>query len=136
MTTNWERVAVLAFGDFSAAALTKTVAIHVPRENIELEDVVVERITDFSGGSITTCTVQVGVAGSTAKYFAATDVFTGAKATAARTVGSATASVKPRDIVPGGTTINILMTGSHNLDTLTAGKLAVFIKKGAAPRFT
>lgn len=134
--TNWERVAVLAFGDFSAGATTKTVAIHTPRENIELEDVMVERITDFSGGSTSSCTVQVGVAGSTAKYMAASDVFTGAKATAARTLGSATASVKPRDIVPAGTAINILMTGSHNLSTLTAGKLAVFVKKGAAPILT
>lgn len=136
MTTNWERVAVLAFGDFSAGATTKTVAVHVPRGNIELEDVMVERLTDFSGGSTSSCTVQIGVAGSTAKYMAASDVFTGAKATAARTLGSATASVKPRDIVPGGTTINILMTGSHNLSTLTAGKLAVHMKKGAAPIVT
>lgn len=136
MTTNWERVAVLAYGDFSAGATTKTVALHVPRSNIELEDVMIERLTDFAGGSTTTCVVEIGVAGATAKYMAQSDVFTGAKATAARTLGSATASVKPRDIVAGGTTINILMTGSHNLSTLTAGKLAVFMKKGAAPIVT
>lgn len=127
---NWERVAVLAFGDFSAAATTKTVALMTTRELTDLEDVMVERMTDFSGGSTTTCTVQIGVAGSTAKYMAASDVFTGAKATAARTVGSATSSVKPRDVIPAGTVINILMTGSHNLSTLTAGKLAVYVRRG------
>jgi hypothetical protein len=109
----------------SAAATTKTIDLFkLPAGGYWLvSDVILERITDFVGGSISALTVEVGVSGTAAAYLAASDVFTGAKATA-KFASGAGASVSK--VVAGGTTIQLKATATGaNTSVLTAGELAV-----------
>lgn len=147
MSTNWvpanlssDGKGTFAFGAFSATATTKVLAVHVlptapPGHVWEVEDVILERITDFSGGAVSACSVEIGKSGSTAKFLAAsTDVFTGAKATAARTMGSNTTSVKPSNFESMRQQIDCKMTATGaNTDALTAGRLAIYLKVGLIP---
>lgn len=131
---------VLGYASFRTGGTTNAVTVYtIPGSTSDywyIEEVVLERITDFAGGSINACTVQIGKSGATAKYLAAsTNVFTGAKASAVRTVGSNTAAVNPAHLEAGQTEIQVKMTsGAANLSALTAGQLAVHIKLGRIPR--
>lgn len=65
------------YADFATAGLTSTVdLIDLPARAL-IHAVVVNPTTVFSGGTIATYTVSVGITGSLDKYSAAKDVFTG-----------------------------------------------------------
>lgn len=132
MSTNWVKGKVLNYSDFEAAATTDTVEVYVvpSGSRYEIEDVKLERITDFSGGSISAYTISVGVSGAATKFMGAKDVFTGAKATDATAFGGGAT----REDLAGGTSIIATATStSANLSTASAGKCQVWLKVGAIP---
>lgn len=140
MSGTWQRGSILTYSDFSSTGTTKAVTVYtIPGSSSDywyIEDVILQRMTDFAGGSVTAATVQIGKSGDTAKYCAAlTDVFTGAKSTAVYTIGSNTTSIKPAHVEAGQVNIQVLMTSTTDtLNHLTAGQLQVFVKLGRIPR--
>jgi hypothetical protein len=91
----------------------------------------VVRLTDFSGGTVATMTIDVGDAGAPTELIAAADLFTGAKATLAVTnVELATAQYEATAYAP-----QIVLTSTvGNLDELTAGRceIAIFYRAYSA----
>ena len=133
-------VQVFTYADFQAivsGTTTKVLPIYlVPNDGIYyISDVILERLTDFAGTSITAATVEIGKSGATAKYMAAgTDVFTGAKATAARTIGSNTTSVKPGNLEAAGQQLDCkITTTGANVSALTAGEIAIIVRLERIP---
>ena len=126
---------IFAYSSWSEADGSTDVTVHTTGSGYSwfIEDVVVERITDFSRGgdqasNLSAVTISLGDASSATRYMAATDIWTGAQATAPYTVGSATATTY-RHVLAGGSAIKArVATTGANTNQVTAGKLAIYVK--------
>jgi len=113
------------------AATTGNIDLAVPG-GLLVEAVHMSLITAFSGGSVSAATLSVGTTGSPATYLAATNVFTGATAGGAVTIGSgaglgnyAGGNSTPTAV---GTIRIQLITTTANLSALTAGAADIFLR--------
>lgn len=126
----WIKIATKVFGDFSTAGLTNTIASGylLPPKGIIMGCQVIAN-TAFSGGTIASYTVSVGVGsgGSIAKYGVATNVFTGSTL-AVPNVLSGIESIS--------STTSITLTAISTiglLNTATTGSVSVYLLVGVLP---
>lgn len=110
------------YSDFSAAATTKDIEIFSLPAGGVIHGVKIKHSTAFSGGSLTSYTVSVGLAGDLDKYASAFDVFQAA---------SDTTFQMSQNFVSENhgavSSVRAEATGSHNLDTATAGSVTFWI---------
>ena len=121
-TPQWVKI-TKTFTDFSADALSNSISIYTLPIKGYIHDVKIVPTTAFSGGTILTYTISVGINGSTAKYCVANNVFTGNTtvsavhtAIAGMESNSATADIK----ATATTTVG-------NLSAATAGSADIYI---------
>lgn len=110
------------YTDFATAGLTNDIEIFSLPPGGVIHAVKLKHSTAFTGGSIASYTLSVGVVGTLAKYLAAKDVFTAAGATVIYTGATIGADHQTNAI-----SIRAEATGSHNLDTATAGSATFWI---------
>lgn len=72
----WVKV-TKTYSDFSTAGLTNDISIYTLPAKGYISDIKIVPSTAFSGGTIATYTISVGISGSLAKYAIATNTFTG-----------------------------------------------------------
>lgn len=125
------------FSDFNAAATTTNLDVQQPSPwtkfpaGIEIEGAGLSLITAFSGGGIATYTISAGTTGAATKYIAATNVFTGATAGGATTVGAAQVpfTMLNGTAAPSAATIRVQgISTVANTNTATAGKCDIYLK--------
>ena len=121
-----------SYKDFQAASTTSNDDSIVLPGGCRIVKVWISLITAFSGGSVSACTLSLGTTGSAATYLGATNVFTGATAGGAVTIG---AGAGLGNFAGGNATPNALgtvraqiLTTTANASALTAGKVDVFIE--------
>jgi hypothetical protein len=131
-------VVKMTFADIVAAAPAATshtfawadlVAAHrlgasSPPINSEIQLAKIVRLDDFSGGGATAVTVGLGDAALPVELMSALDVFTGAKATAALSVGN---GVYTLGRFEAAYLPLVLVTSDVNVDVLVAGSLELHI---------
>lgn len=76
LTSQWVKV-TKTFSDFSTAGLTNSITVYTLPIKGVIHSVMLSPTTSFSGGTIATYTISVGVGGTLAKYCVATNAFTG-----------------------------------------------------------
>ena len=119
----WIKKTVNATAFSKAATTSDPVLLHTVKGNEFVHQVILNRVTDFSGGAVSAATVIVGKSGTTNKYLSATDVFTGVSNGMANAVVGTTGGVEV-----AGTAINaIVVTTTANCDALTAGQLEFWL---------
>jgi uncharacterized cupin superfamily protein len=122
------------YSDFSAAATTEELDLHATfasnliHENIILTACWIQRVTDFAGGSVSAATISIGDDADADELLTASDVFTGAKATAefAATPGAAHWT-EAFQWEPAYIPEALLTTTGGDVNTLTAGEFIVGI---------
>jgi hypothetical protein len=118
------RTLQVTHAELTATGLTQSLDIGaVFGDHIHIVGAHLNVATLFSGGSVASCTAQVGIkSGDTDSIIAATDVFTGASTGRVTTYGVGPAGYY------GGITPSILFTSTvDNLINLTAGDLTVVL---------
>ena len=116
----------LAFGAFSAAALTKDVTLFSLAAKEIPEAFIIKHSTAFAGTAISSVTMQIGIVGETDRFLAAYNVF---QATGA-TVFAAQASTLDIQSFTAATDIIIRSTSiGANLTALNAGVIDVWVKR-------
>lgn len=110
------------YSDLATAAPTNTITLTTLPAGGVVHAVKIKHSTAFSGGSITSYTVEVGITGDTDKYALAYDVF--------QATGAATYQLSA---VLGGeshtatTDLKLTATASHDLDTATDGAVDIWL---------
>ena len=108
----------------SAASTTgAAVTLYTTRGNEHIHKVILNRVTDYSGGAVSAATVAIGKSGTVNKYLTATDIFTGVSNGMANAVVGTTAGVE----VAGVAITATVTTTTANADALTAGELEVWL---------
>ena len=126
-TVNYTKVSK-PYTAWSAASTTGTATLYTTRQAEVFWKVVMVRDTDFAGGAVSAATVSVGKSGSTTKYQAATDVFTGVSNGWTNAIHNITGGGEA-----AGTAITAtLLTTGADTDALTAGKLTFYIYHSGA----
>lgn len=87
----------------------------------------IRRITDFSGGSVSALVIDLGDAGDTDELIDGLDLYTGAKATAAVSVGNGVYTLRTFEAAAYGAQILFTATGD-NVVNLTAGEVEIAIE--------
>lgn len=124
----WVKV-TKTYSDFSAAALTNNISIYTLPAKGYIHDVKIVPTTAFSGGTIATYTLSVGIASSLAKYAVATNVFTGN--TTVNTIH--TPLVSPESL-SATTDIRAAATSTvGNLNAATTGVVNIYILVSLLP---
>jgi glucose dehydrogenase len=116
----------LTYADFEAVATTDDASVYTLPIGATVHQVVIKVNTPFTGGSLSTYTISLGVSGTVTKYLAATSVFSGTAIT------GSTANTAPVSF-SGTTDIRAYATGSHNLSTATAGSIDVYALVSVLP---
>lgn len=117
------------YQDLSAAALTNNISIYTLPANGYIHDVKVVPTTAFSGGTIATYTLSVGIVGSLAKYAIATNVFTGNT-----TVNAVhTPLVSPESLSVTTDIRAAVISTVGNLNAATAGAVNIYILVSLLP---
>lgn len=134
--TNWRRVFATYAAFSEADGSTDVTLFTTPNDGTYyVEDVVLERVVDFAragdqASNLSAVTVSLGDSGSATRYMAAVDIWTGAKATAGYTVGSASGTTYRTVLAANSAIIARVATTGANTNQLTAGKFAVHILLG------
>ncbi len=118
----------LSYSDFSTAGTSNSITLHSLIAKQVVHAIIIKHTTAFSGGSISSYKVKVGVSGNTNKYATEFDVFQ----TVTDTTGETYMLLKMEDF---GGAVNLLATAtaSHNLDTATAGSVDIWVFKTTLP---
>jgi hypothetical protein len=111
---------IFTYSDFSAAAATNALAGFILPANTVMEWCKIKHSTPFSGGSISSYTVSVGITGDLARFATAFDVF--------QAVGDTAKQNSFCFNEDGSVTVRVTATASHNLDTATAGSVTIWLK--------
>ena len=119
---SWVKV-TLAFGAFSAAALTSNANLYSLPAGGVLHAVKIKQSASFTGGAVASCTVSVGISGNNAKYATAFDVFQASAATTFQVTGTVGGEDQAAAFQLTATAIS---TGA-NLNALTAGSVDVWL---------
>ena len=115
----WTKYTVL-YSDLATAGTSNDITLLTLASKQVVHGVVIKHSVAFSGGSLTTYTLSVGITGTLAKYIAAFDVFQAVAATTFGASGAAIPGTMPESI--GGTVaVKVAAVGSHNLNTAAAG---------------
>ncbi len=127
----WTKYTVL-YSALSFAGTSNDITLLTLPSKAVVHGVVIKHSVAFSGGSLTTYTLSVGIVGTLAKYIAAFDVF---QAVANGTFGASGAAIPgtmPESL--GATTaIRVAAVGSHNLSTATAGSADIWVQTSLLP---
>jgi len=124
--------------DLTASATTQAIVLNTLLANqnefpanVRIEDCWIELITAFSGGSLSSMTVQLGDTTDPNELIEAEDVFTGVSAgiiiPGTYGVGLDGQASDTPPLRKAAYEPELLFTGSHNVDTATAGSLRVCI---------
>lgn len=119
---SWVKV-TLAFGAFSAAALTANANLYSLPAGGVLHAVKIKQSASFTGGAVASCTVSVGIAGNVSKYASAFDVF---QAPASNTF-QVTGTVGGEDQASAAQLTATATSTGANLNALTAGSVDVWL---------
>jgi len=111
----------LTYADLTTAGTTQTIALFTLPANAKILGVYQKHSVAFAGGSLSSMTVSVGSAIGATQFTATFDVFqavadTTVQETAMFKSGTAAAQV-----------VNSYWTGSHNVNTATAGALDICV---------
>ena len=118
----WKKV-TKTFTDLSAAGLTNDIEVYSLLAGEVIHAVKTKHSTAFSGGTIASYTVSVGIVGNLVKYSAAFDVFQATSNTAfqlSTTVGSENHGAAPSIRLAAVSTVD-------NLDQAAAGSVDVWL---------
>jgi len=109
--------------DLTTAGTTQTLTLAI-KAGQQVRSVAYKLHTAFSGGSLSSFTIDVGDGVDADGYIDAEDIFTGAKAFGPDAVDAKVGIIgKVYDV---DDTIDFLFTGSGNVDTATAGDIEIF----------
>jgi len=133
-SNGWSDFLIIKHGDLTAAATTQTFTLPVPAGGI-VYDVGVYLETAFDGGSISSLKIDVGDGTDADGYIdnieIAVDgteiIYTTSNGVLLKDAGASSVNLHQGKIYTTADTIDILLTGSHNVDTLDAGKVIVFV---------
>lgn len=115
----------------TAAATSQSFNMFTLPPGVAVKSVWLDRTTLFSGGVSSATTVELGIAGTTAKYLVATDVKTTSGIVQPAVVNIVETSGDP--FTGTGTLVcATLRTTGANVSTLTAGSVTVYIELAAA----
>jgi hypothetical protein len=127
-TATWQKIATKAFTDFSTAGAAVNIAsgYTLPAKCVVAGCMVIPT-TAFSGGTIATYTISVGISGTIAKYAIATNVFTG--------FSLATPNILPGiESTSAGVSITLTATATVGLlNAATAGSVDIYLLVGQLP---
>jgi hypothetical protein len=115
------------FSDFSLGALTNTITLFTLPAGGIIHFNKIKHSVAFSGGSITSYVISMGIAGSETKYAGPFDVF--------QVVGNTTFQVAEgigSESHSAGIAITVTATASHNLDTAAAGSCDFWVYTSVA----
>jgi hypothetical protein len=112
----------LDYTDFAAAATTGTATVYALPAGGVIHGVFIKHSEAFSGGSLSSYTISVGISGSATKYAGAFNVFQAVADTTFQL--STTAGMEN---FGAATNIIATATGSHNTDTATAGAVSIYL---------
>lgn len=120
-TFQWNKY-TKTYADFSAGATTNSITLVALPAKRMVHGVVIKHSTAFSGGGITSYTVEVGVAANVAKYASAFDTFQAVSDTTGQTYMCF-------GLENFGASTNLLATAtaSHNLNMATAGSVDIWL---------
>lgn len=124
-----ERKFTIGFADTTTANSTHTQTLFTLGARDKILGVEIKHSTGFSGGSLTTCTVSVGVSGAVATFASAFDIFS----TAAATNLQETAQFKSGS--RAAQSVIATFVGSHIMSGATAGavEIALLIADTSTP---
>jgi hypothetical protein len=121
-TPAWYKV-TKTFSDFATAGLTNDISIFTLPAKGYIHDIKIVPTTAFSGGTIATYTVSVGISGSLSKYAIATNVFTGNV-----TINTVHTSLPGLESTSGTTDIRAQVISTvGNLNAATAGTVNFYL---------
>lgn len=118
------------FADFAAAATTNDIEIYELPAGARIETIIIKHSTAFAGGSLTSYTISAGIVGTLNKYASALDVF---QAVAGNVFEDG--DVRGMESFTAATSIRAAATGSHDLDTATAGAVTFYLLVSSLPGF-
>jgi hypothetical protein len=123
--------ATISYTQLQTAALTNTLTIYSLPAKGCIQAVKQKHSTAFTGGAIATCTSQIGISGTIAKYAAAFDIFQAPGDTAAKKQITGNIGIESDT---GATPIILTATSTvANLGALTQGSLVVSLLISIAP---
>jgi hypothetical protein len=125
----WQRID-LDFSDLSASAATNQVTISSIQAGEFLESIVIKHNQEFSGGSISAYTINLGITGELDRYFDGINVFQAPSGTLFHTQSFAA------EIKDFSNPVDIILTANStgdDLDEATQGTLSVWVKRGLLP---
>jgi hypothetical protein len=123
----WTKYTV-GFAALAAAALTNSITLFNLQAGGVIQGVKIKHSTAFSGGAISAYTVEVGVAGDTARYAAPFDVFQAVSPTTYETTGGLGGESHT-----GATAILITATSvGANLNAAAAGSVDIWVLTSTA----
>jgi len=114
----------LDYTDLAAAATTNNVEIFELPAGAMIMGSIIKHATAFAGGSLSSYTVSLGITGTLTKFAAAEDVF---QAVADGTFQWTNYTGGPESMGGAAVSIRAAATGSHNLDTATAGVVDIYL---------
>lgn len=127
-TPQWVKV-TKAYTDFSTAGVTNDISIYTLQAKEYISDVKIIPTTAFSGGTIATYTISVGIAGLLTKYAIATNVFTGNT-----TLGAVHTPLIGLESISTTTDIRAQAVSTvGNLNAATAGSVDIYLLVATLP---
>jgi len=125
-TPQWVKI-TKTFADFSTAGATNEITIYTLGAKQAIDQCLIYPTTVFSGGTIASYTISVGISGTAAKYGIAANVFTGASLSAINILAgvesmSGTTSIKATAI----STVGLL-------NATTQGSVDIYLRIATLP---
>jgi hypothetical protein len=127
-TPVWTKYSI-GYAALAAAATTNNITLLTLPAKTLITRVVIRHTEAFSGGSLSSYTISVGIAGTLAKYCAAFDVFQAVSGTA---FGVSTVA-QTLESFTSDTAIKVAAVGSHNLNTATTGSVDIYVQTAELP---
>jgi hypothetical protein len=124
--------AILSYaqGDFSAAAVSQTYALHAIPAGSVLQNIARRLVTNLSGGAASAVTSQVGDGSTANLYLTAQSVLSGATPIAGQAADGAGFNQAGGAAINSATTLTATLTATGaNISTLTAGEIHYYWKQ-------
>lgn len=114
----------LDYADFAAAATTSDTECYSLAAGEVILASCIKHSVAFAGGSLSSYTISLGIVGALTKFATAEDVF---QAVADGTFQYAAYAGGPETMGTAATSVRAAATGSHNLNTATAGVVSIYL---------
>jgi hypothetical protein len=111
----------LTYADLTTAGTTQEVALFTLPAAGKILGTFIKQSVKFSGGSLSTMTVSVGITGTTTAFSTTHDIF----AAVADTACLETSQFKATGLAAKAVVAEF--TGSHNVNTATAGSVDIYV---------